>query len=48
MANLTKVYAENINSQYPIAGRSNNSQGFRDNFKNIFQALVAADNDIFD
>jgi hypothetical protein len=48
MANLTKVYAENINSQYPIAGKSNNSQGFRDNFKNIFQSLVAADNDISD
>lgn len=48
MANLTKVYAENINSQYPIAGTSNNSQGFRDNFKNIFQSLVAADNDISD
>lgn len=42
----TSNYISKINQQYPTAGQDNDSQGFRDNFKNIAQALTAADEDI--
>jgi hypothetical protein len=39
-------YINKIDQAYPIAGQDNDSQGFRDNFKNIYQALYYADQDI--
>ena len=42
----TSVYISRINTAFPIAGKDNNSQGFRDNFTNIYQALSYADTDI--
>lgn len=35
-----------INQNYPISGQDNSSQGFRNNFKNIKQALSYLDSDI--
>ena len=39
-------YSGNIDTLYPISGQDNNSQGFRDNFANIRQALNIAANEI--
>lgn len=36
-------YIVKINQDYPVAGQDNNSQGFRDNFKNIKLALNSTD-----
>lgn len=37
------TYIVKINQDYPVAGQDNNSQGFRDNFKNIKLALNSTD-----
>lgn len=37
-----------INQNYPVAGQNNDSQGFRDNFKNIAKAIEAVDEDVYD
>lgn len=42
------TYIRNIDQAYPVAGQDNDSQGFRDNFKNIQQALTYSDQDIAD
>lgn len=42
----TSVYTSQINETYPTAGQNNTSQGLRDNFKNIKNALLYADADI--
>jgi len=39
-------YSDNIDTLYPISGQDNDSQGFRDNFTNIRQALNNAANEI--
>jgi hypothetical protein len=39
-------YISKIDQAYPIAGQDNDSQGFRDNFKNIYQALYYVDEDL--
>jgi hypothetical protein len=39
-------YAKNIDTSYPSAGKDNRSQGFRDNFKNIYQALISISDNI--
>ena len=39
----TSVYTSQINETYPTAGQNNTSQGLRDNFKNIKNALLYAD-----
>jgi hypothetical protein len=39
-------YANNINTLFPVTGQDNDSQGFRDNFANIKQALRNASNEI--
>jgi len=39
-------YANNINTLFPVTGQDNDSQGFRDNFANIKQALKNASNEI--
>jgi hypothetical protein len=43
----TSQYINLIDITYPVAGQDNNSQGFRDNFKNITSALSSADQDIY-
>jgi len=43
----TSQYISLIDITYPVAGQDNNSQGFRDNFKNITSALSSADQDIY-
>jgi parallel beta-helix repeat protein len=40
------TYISKINSAYPVAGIDNDTQGFRDNFKNIKQALENTDEDL--
>ena len=42
----TTNYINAINVLYPVAGADNNSQGFRDNFSNIANALGSAKSDI--
>lgn len=42
----TSVYTSQINEFYPTAGQNNTTQGLRDNFKNIKNALYYADADI--
>lgn len=46
MASTTSNYISKIQQDYPIAGEDNDSQGFRNNFKNIASALTSAQNDI--
>lgn len=46
MATTSSTYFNKINVDYPNAGRNNDSQGFRDNFKNIKNALAATDTDV--
>jgi hypothetical protein len=41
-------YISKINPEFPVAGKDNSSQGFRDNFKNIYQALNAIDTGVED
>lgn len=48
MASTTSNYISKIKQDYPTAGVDNDSQGFRDNFKNISLALNSADTDISD
>jgi len=42
----SNINATNINGAYPIAGQDNDSQGFRDNFTNIRNNLIAAKTEI--
>ena len=46
--NTASNFISAINQSYPTAGQDNNSQGFRNNFKNIKQALSWIDNDVYD
>lgn len=39
MANSNDINTGGIDTTYPVAGQDNDSQGFRDNFSNIKQAL---------
>lgn len=40
------TYINKINEFYPVAGQDNNSQGFRDNFKNTKLSLDSLDQDV--
>ena len=42
----TSNYANQINPAFPVPGQDNSSQGFRDNFANIQNAILSADGDI--
>lgn len=42
------INTTNIDGDFPVAGRDNNSQGFRDNFTSIKTALTVAKNEITD
>jgi hypothetical protein len=46
MTSTVTNFSQNINTTYPIPGVDNDTQGFRDNFRNIQQALNAAANEI--
>ena len=47
MADSTVTFTD-IDEEYPIAGQDNDSQGFRDNFSEIKQALQAANIELSD
>lgn len=40
------TYITNINETFPVAGQDNNTQGFRDNFKNTKTSLELLDEDV--
>lgn len=42
------INPNNIDILYPIAGQDNDTQGFRDNFRNIKNNLLTAKNEITD
>ncbi len=46
MTTTASTYINKIDTAYPQAGKNNDSQGFRDNFANIKNALNSADGDI--
>jgi hypothetical protein len=46
MTSTVTNFSSLINTTYPIPGVDNDTQGFRDNFRNIQQALSAAANEI--
>lgn len=48
MTSNVTTYSDQIDEQYPVAGRDNNSQGFRDNFFYIKQSLTNAGTEITD
>lgn len=43
---MSAIDTTQIDGAFPIAGRDNNSQGFRDNFTNIKNALSVAESEI--
>lgn len=48
MSSTTTNYINKINQNYPSPGVDNDSQGFRDNYKNIYLALNSANDEITD
>lgn len=44
----SSAYIEQIDKSFPIAGQDNDSQGFRDNYSNIYQALSLTDQELAD
>jgi len=46
MSSTVTNYSQNINVAYPIPGVDNDTQGFRDNFTNIKNALTVAGNEL--
>lgn len=44
----SNIISETIDEEYPIAGRDNDSQGFRDNFSIIKTGLATANSEITD
>lgn len=46
MATTASIYFNRIQTDFPQPGKDNNSQGFRDNFRNIFNAFSATNADI--
>lgn len=48
MASEITNYSNVINAQFPVPGQDNDTQGFRDNFGNIQNALTAAASEITD
>ncbi len=46
MTTTASVYFNKIRIDYPQAGRDNDSQGFRDNFRNIYNAFSATNADL--
>ena len=48
MSSTITNYSQNINAAYPVPGVDNDTQGFRDNFSNIKNALSVASKEITD
>jgi microcystin-dependent protein len=48
LSSTTSNYINKINQNYPLPGVDNDSQGFRDNYKNIALALNTANDEITD
>lgn len=48
MANESNIQYSNIDATFPVAGKDNNSQGFRDNFSAIKNSLQAAYTEVTD
>lgn len=46
MSSTVSNYINRIDQEFPVAGQDNDSQVFRDNFKNIFQAFYFIDQDL--
>ena len=46
MSSTVTNYSQNINTTYPVPGVDNDTQGFRDNFSNIKNALTIAANEL--
>lgn len=46
MTTTASIYINKIDTAYPQAGKNNDSQGFRDNFANIKNALMSTDSDV--
>jgi hypothetical protein len=46
MTTTASIYINKIDAGYPQAGKNNDSQGFRDNFANIKNALSSSNSDI--
>jgi len=46
MSSTVTNYSQNINVAYPIPGVDNDTQGFRDNFTNIKNALAVAGSEL--
>lgn len=46
MTTTASIYFNKIRVDYPQAGKNNDSQGFRDNFRNIFNAFSATNADL--
>lgn len=48
MTSTINTFSNRINTSYPVAGRENDSQGFRDNFSAIQNAFAVTANEITD
>jgi len=46
LVTTASTYIQAINANYPVAGQNNDSQGFRDNFTNIKDALSATNDEL--
>jgi hypothetical protein len=46
LSSTTSNYINKINQNYPLPGVDNDSQGFRDNYKNIVLSLNSANDEI--
>jgi len=46
MSSTVTNYSQNINTSYPVPGVDNDTQGFRDNFSNIKNALTIASTEL--
>ena len=46
--NTTSNYISGVDTAYPVAGKDNDSQGFRNNFSNISLALTSLNGDVTD
>ena len=46
MTSTSSTYTNKIDVTFPTPGKNNDSQGFRDNFANIFQALTYVNSDV--
>lgn len=48
MSSTATVYINRINKDFPVKGKDNDSQGFRDNYDNIIKAITAVNDHVED